>query len=267
MAVDQKTIDTAAQSLRDAGETRQAIAPLSDALPRGDVDLGYAIQNVNTDHWVKQGRRIAGYKIGLTAKSVQAQLGVDQPDYGVLFADMAISDSEDIAFQRLMQPKVEGEIAFVLDRDLDRDTLTQVDLVQSIAYALPAIEVVDSRIANWKIGILDTIADNASSALYVLGATPRSLSDFDLWSCGMVMEHRGEPVSVGAGAACLGHPLTSSLWLARKMVAMGRPLKAGDVILSGALGPMVPAAAGGVYELRINGLGSVRAMFGQGDAA
>lgn len=261
------SVETSAALLRAAAETRRPCAPLHETLPREDVALGYAIQNANTDHWLKAGRRLAGRKIGLTSRAVQKQLGVDQPDYGMLFADMAYGDGEEVPFSRLIQPKIEGEIAFVLERDLDREELTPADVTSAIAYALPAFEIVDSRIADWKIGILDTIADNASSGLYMLGATPRKLDAFDPWACGMVIEHKGEPVSVGAGAACLGNPLTACLWLARKMVAVGRPLKAGDTILSGALGPMVPVSRGAAYELRVNGLGSVRALFDQGEAA
>ena len=125
----------------------------------------------------------------------------------------------------------------------------------------PAFEIVDSRIRDWDITILDTIADNASSGLFVLGNEPHMIEDFDSRLCGMVIEHRGEPVSVGAGAACLGNPLNAVVWLAREMVARGRPLRAGDIVMSGALGPMVPVAPGEVYEVRINGLGSVRAAF------
>ena len=162
---------------------------------------------------------------------------------------------------RLIQPKVEAEIAFVIGRDLDDERLTIADILRAMEFALPAIEIVNSRIADWKIGLLDTIADNASSGLYVLGASPKKLEGLDLRLAGMVMEHSGEPVSVGVGAACLGDPLSAMLWLAKTMARVGRPLKAGDTVLSGALGPMVTVTWGGVYEARIEGLGSVRAAF------
>jgi len=262
-AVDRKLIEAAAQKLRDAHESGTPCQPLNADIPADDLEAGYAIQDINTDLWIAGGRRLVGRKTGLTAKSVQAQLGVDQPDYGMLFADMAYGDGEEIPMSRLIQPKIEGEIAFVLGRDLDHEGLTMADILSSVEYAVAAFEVVDSRIADWKIKIMDTIADNASSGLYVLGTQPRKLGAFDPWSCGMVVEHRGEPISSGTGAACLGNPLTATLWLARKMVEVGRPLKAGDTILSGALGPMVPVNAGGVYELRISGLGSVRAVFSE----
>ncbi|WP_269748777.1 fumarylacetoacetate hydrolase family protein [Novosphingobium aquimarinum] len=252
-------IEEVAQALRQAGETREPCAPFQADLPGFTVQDAYAVQELNTAHGLASGRRLAGRKIGLTSRSVQQQMGVHQPDFGMLFADMAFCDGEPVPASRLMQPRIEGEIAFVLGKALDREQLTLPDVISAIDYALPSIEIVDSRIADWKIGIFDTIADNASSGLYVLGTRPVRLSALDLTLCGMVVESRGEPLSTGAGIACLGNPLHAALWLARKMVEVGRPLAAGDTILSGALGPMVPATAGEVYEVRINGLGSVRA--------
>lgn len=250
-----------ARLLREAGENRRTVPPLRDHLAPDDAAGAYAVQEANTRHWLAAGRRLVGRKIGLTARAVQKQLGVDQPDYGMLFADMAFADAEEIPISRLIQPKIEGEIAFVMGRDLDGDQITIVDLIAAVDYALPAFEVVDSRIADWKITFADTVADNASSALFVLGTQPRKLGDIDLRACGMVVQREGEAVSMGSGAACLGNPLTATLWLARKMAEVGRPLKAGDIVLSGALGPMVPVSGGESYELTIAGLGSVRARF------
>lgn len=251
-----------AARLRRAHDTGVATGPLRDELPPGDLAAAYAVQNVNTRHWLKQGRRLIGRKIGLTSKSVQKQLGVDQPDYGMLYADMALCDGEEVAMSRLMQPKVEAEIALVLERDLKQQDLSITELMSAVAYAVPAIEIVGSRIENWNIKILDTIADNASSGLFVLGNDPKKLEGLDLRLCGMVMERRGDQISLGAGVACLGNPLNAALWLARTMVGIGAPLKAGDVIMSGALGPLAPVEAGDVIEVRISGLGSVRAAFG-----
>ena len=250
-----------ADKLWTAGETRQPIPPIRDLLPAGALDLAYAAQNFNTERKLAAGRRLVGRKIGLTSRAVQKQLGVDQPDYGMLFDDMAVLDGWEVARNRMIQPKVEAEIAFVIGRDLDDERITIADVLRAVEFALPAIEIVDSRIADWKIGILDTIADNASSGTYVLGAQPKKLEGLDLRLAGMTMEHMGEPVSVGAGVACLGDPLSATLWLAQTMARVGRPLKAGDTILSGALGPMVTVKWGGVYEARIEGLGSVRAAF------
>jgi 2-keto-4-pentenoate hydratase len=247
-----------AARLRDA-YAGGAIPPL----PGASIDEAYAIQAANTAHWLQQGRVRAGAKIGLTAKTVQAQLGVDQPDFGTLFADMSVDDGDTVAVGRLLQPKVEAEIAFVLARPVDVARLTAAELLGAVAYALPAIEIVDSRIADWKIGITDTIADNASSGLFVLGTTPVPLAQLDLRLCGMVLEKNGDPVSFGAGAACLGNPLHALGWLARKMAEVGEPLGAGDVILAGALGPMVAVQPGDSVEARIDGLGSVRVRFGR----
>lgn len=261
MAIDSRIIEGVAARLRGAAESGNPIPPVRDELAAGGVQAAYAVQSVNTEHALARGRRLVGRKVGLTSKSVQKQLGVDSPDFGMLFADMAFNDGEEVGLGKVMQPKVEAEVAFVLARDLAHEQVTLTDVISAVAYALPAIEIVGSRIANWDIKLLDTVADNASSGLFVLGAEPRRLGGLDLRLCGMVMEKQGEAVSVGAGAACLGNPLNAALWLARTMVEVGRPLKAGDVLMSGALGPMVAVAPGDVVEARINGLGSVRAAF------
>ena len=251
-----------AEQLHAAYGSGQAIAPIRDQLDAGDVTAAYAIQELNTERWLAAGRRLVGRKIGLTSVAVQKQLGVDQPDFGMLFADMAVCDGEPVAPGRVLQAKVEAEIAFVLERDLTVEQATVADLMRSIAYATAAIEIVGSRIANWDIRLVDTVADNASSGLFVLGNTPYRLAGLDLRVCTMQMTRGEETVSTGVGHACLGHPLNAALWLARKMVEVGRPLQAGDIILSGALGPMVAAKSGELFEAQIDGLGSVRAAFG-----
>lgn len=262
MAISPQTIRQLAERLRKAEATGIAIEPLRDHLPAGDLAAAYAVQKVNTQYWLRKGRRLIGRKIGLTSKSVQKQLGVGQPDYGMLYADMVMCDGEEVALSRVMQPKVEAEVALVLDKDLKKKDISISELISAVAYAVPAIEIVGSRIANWNIKIQDTIADNASSGLFVLGNEPKKLEGLDLRLAGMVMERRGDQVSLGAGVACLGNPLNAALWLARTMVQVGAPLKAGDVIMSGALGPMASVAAGDVIEVRISGLGSVRTAFG-----
>ncbi|MFA5122583.1 2-keto-4-pentenoate hydratase [Zavarzinia sp.] len=259
---------SSAEAIREAADRLHAAAvsgtptgPIRDLLAPGDVAAAYAVQQVNTERALAAGRRLVGRKIGLTSLAVQRQLGVGQPDYGMLFADMARPEALDIAVGDVLQPKVEAEIAFVLGRDLDGEQLTMADLFRAIDFAVPAIEIVGSRVANWDIRITDTIADNASSGLYVLGSRPVRLGDFDPRLCGMVMEKAGEPVSVGAGAACLGSPLNATLWLAQVMARAGHPMRAGDTVLSGALGPMVGVAPGDVFDVRIEGLGAVRAAF------
>jgi 2-keto-4-pentenoate hydratase len=259
--MNKREIELAANMLWNAADVGEAITPLRESFPGMTGEDAYAVQEFNTDRRLTAGARLVGRKIGLTARSVQQQLGVDQPDYGMLFADMAVVDGEPVPWTRLMQPKVEAEVALVMDRDLLEPGITSAQLLRAVAFVLPAIEIVGSRIADWNIRFVDTVADNASSSAFVVGNTPVSLTGLDLRLAGMVMERLGEQVSLGAGAACLGHPLNAALWLANKMASVGRGLRAGDVVLTGALGPMVPVRPGDVFEARIEGLGSVRAVF------
>ncbi|MFP3613160.1 fumarylacetoacetate hydrolase family protein [Paraburkholderia sp. SIMBA_050] len=253
----------AADALLQAARIKQPIPPLRDTYPRFDGNDAYAVQEINTCRQLDSGARLIGRKIGLTARSVQQQLGVDQPDFGMLFDHMAFQDGEPVPWSQLMQPKVEAEVALVLERDLADPGVTVAEMLRATAFVLPAIEIVGSRIADWNIRFVDTVADNASSSAFVLGNTPVLLSGLDLRLAGMVMERRGDQVSLGAGAACLGHPMNAAVWLANAMASRGRPLMAGDVVLTGALGPMVAVRPGDVFEARIDGLGSVRAVFGE----
>jgi 2-keto-4-pentenoate hydratase len=233
------------------------VLPLRDALAPNDIDGAYAVQSFNTEFWVNEGRRIAGRKIGLTAKAVQQQLGVDQPDFGVLFADMQIQDGGSLVTTQVIQPKAEAEVALIMGADVNDPDITGVKLAAAVEYAVAAIEIVDSRIAEWKITFADTVADNGSSAFYVLGSRRLPLEGLDLYTCGMVLEFNGEVRSLGAGAACLGHPLNAALWLARTLAARGEGLRKGDLVLTGALGPMVALTPGDKVHARIGGLGAV----------
>ncbi len=261
MTMDSSVLHRLATSLRDAALKRQPLSPVRHEMAGMGIDGAYAVQEINTRHALESGRRLTGRKIGLTSKSVQQQLGVDAPDFGMLFADMELAPDEEVAPGRVLQPKVEAEVAVVLERDLDSVEVTLSQLISAIAYVLPAVEIVGSRIRDWDIRLLDTVADNASSGLYALGTQPRKLSEVDLRTCGMLMERKGKVVSLGVGAACLGHPLNAALWLARKMMEVGRPLQAGDVIMTGALGPMVTVEPGDLIETTIAGLGVVRTAF------
>ncbi|MGW6455904.1 2-keto-4-pentenoate hydratase [Streptomyces sp. NPDC055078] len=252
-------VEAAAARLLDAHATGTPCAPVRDLI--GDIGAAYAVQNHLTEHWLAEGRRLTGRKIGLTSPAVQRQLGVDTPDCGMLYADMAVPDGAEIPAGAVQQPRAEAEVALVLDDDLTHERHTLTDLLRATAFALPAIEVCGSRIREWDITVADTVADNASCGRYVLGTRPVPLRDVDLRLAGMVLERRGEQVSAGAGAACLGHPLNAALWLADTLVRLGRPLRAGDTVLTGALGPMVPVQAGDVLEARIDGLGDVRVAF------
>jgi 2-keto-4-pentenoate hydratase len=248
--------ETAARALRDA-YSRGAIPPMRQWLEPTDVDGAYAVQEINTRFWVDQGRRIVGRKAGLTAKAVQTQLGVDQPDFGVLFEDMKIADEGSLDPARALQPKAEAEIAFVLGKDLPSPDTTPEQVADAVATVHAAIEVVDSRIADWKITFADTVADNGSSAFYVLANEGKPLHGLDIWSAGMVMEINGQIVSLGAGAAALGHPLNAAAWLAQTLAKRGEPLKAGDVLLTGALGPMVAMTPGDHIRAIVGGIGEV----------
>lgn len=254
-----------AARLRDA-YAGGAVPPLRDGLEPTDSAGAYAVQALNTRHWQQQGRRIVGRKVGLTAKAVQAQLGVDQPDFGVLFEDMAVPDGGVLDPTRVLQPKAEAEVAVILAADLPGVDTSRNDVAAAIGGVVAAIEIVDSRIADWKITFADTVADNGSSAFYVLGSEVKAPAGLDLWTCGMVLEVNGTVVSLGAGAACLGHPLEAAAWLARTLAERGEPLRRGDVVLTGALGPMVVIAPGDQVRATIGGLGSVGFRYGKDKA-
>lgn len=254
-------VNALAARLREAEASRATIAPVRGEIATDDLATAYAVQQANVDRRVANGERIVGRKIGLTSLAVQTQLGVDQPDFGALFASMARGDGEPIPLPQLIQPKVEAEIALVLERDLTHEQHTFADIVRATACALAAIEIVDSRIRNWDIRFVDTVADNASSARFVVGSRPVPLAQLDLAGCAMELSRDGEVLSRGNGAACLGNPLNAAVWLADRMVQLGTPLRAGDVVLTGALGPMVAVKAPGAYTAQIEGLGSVRATF------
>lgn len=250
-----------AKALREAYINRTPIAPIREIIGVEDLTLAYEIQDINTAFRELNGAKIVGKKIGLTSTTVQKQFGITQPDFGILFDDMEVLNGQSINTAELMQPKAEAEIAFVLGSDLDECNLTTLDIIEAIDYCLPAIEIVGSRIQNWDIKITDTVADNASASHYTLGHRPRTLDEFDVVNCEMQMMKNGHVVSSGNGAACLGSPLNAVLWLANKMKEMGQPLKAGDLIFSGALGPMVNILAGDQIVIEIEGLGGAAVSF------
>ncbi|GGZ11662.1 2-keto-4-pentenoate hydratase [Streptomyces nitrosporeus] len=251
----------AARRLLRAAADRVPCAPVRDLIGSDDVKAAYAVQERLCAHRLDAGGRVTGRKIGLTSPAVQKQLGVNQPDFGVLFADMSVEDGASVPVDGLLQPKVEAEIAFVLGADLAEGPLDDAQVRAAVAHAVPALEIVDSRIAGWDITFGDTVADNGSSALYVLGAPARPLAGFEPVEAVMTLKRGEETVSAGDGAACLGDPLTALAWLARTAREVGDPLRAGQVVLSGALGPMVPAAAGDAFTADISGLGSVSVRF------
>lgn len=251
----------AADRLELAARTGTPCEPVRDLLGETDIDAAYAVQARLTERRTSAGARIVGRKIGLTSAAVQDQFGVHRPDFGVLLDDMVVGDGDAMHLGRFLQPRVEGEIAFVLGADLDNPRASVVDVLRATDFLLPAIEVVDSRVRDWDITITDTVADNASSGAVVLGTTPYSPTGLDLTEVGMSLTHLGQPVSTGLGAACLNSPVSAVAWLARESASRGRPLRAGEVILSGALGPMVAVSEPGRFRLDLSGLGHAEAVF------
>ncbi|SDI69640.1 2-keto-4-pentenoate hydratase [Paenibacillus naphthalenovorans] len=257
---DRKTIQYA-EHLEKAVAERQGVSPLTELDPDLTVEQAYQVQLYGIQKQVDAGQRIVGKKIGLTSLAMQQLLGVDQPDYGHLLDSMAAENGSQITLDRVLQPKVEAEIAFVLKQDLAGPGITVMDVLKATDYIIPALEIVDSRIADWKIKLQDTIADNASSGLYVLGGKPHSVDQIDLAQLGVVLYKNGEIMNTGVGAAALGHPAACVAWLANKLSEFGIVLKAGEVILSGALSAAVNAGPGDSFLARFAHLGEVKVRF------
>ncbi|GAC55958.1 putative 2-hydroxypenta-2,4-dienoate hydratase [Gordonia hirsuta DSM 44140 = NBRC 16056] len=251
----------AAARLLTALQTRTACTPVRDLIGPTDLAAAYRVQERISGGRIAAGATVVGRKIGLTSKAVQEQMGVDQPDFGVLFDDMAYAHERTVPIERLLQPKAEAEVAFVLKADLIDGPLDLEQIRAAVGYGVAALEVCDSRIDGWDIAFADTVADNASSGVYVLGTEHKTLEEFSPVEVGMSMTINGEQVSTGTGAACLGDPLNAVAWLARAARDFGDPLRAGQLVLSGALGPMAPIAAGDEVTVQISGLGTVRARF------
>ncbi len=247
--------------LASARAANRPCPPVRDLLPAGDVDAAYEVQSSWVSERISTGSAVVGRKIGLTNPAVREQLGVDEPDFGFLLDDMACPAGVPIDITRTMQPRIEAEVAFVLAHDLTADVIGPAEVTAATGHVVAALEVVDSRIAGWDIGIVDTVADNASSGLFVLGEHPVPLDGLDLATCAMTMSRGGEVVSKGTGADCLGDPLLAVAWLATTARDRGSPLRAGEVVLSGALGPMVAVAPGDHFRAHVSGLGDVSALF------
>jgi 2-keto-4-pentenoate hydratase len=260
-----QAVEEAAARLLAAQTRRQPTWPVRDLIGSTDIDVAYQVQRRIIDARIDAGARVVGRKIGLTSEAVQRQVKVDRPDFGVLLDDMQFDDGELIPHGLLLQPRAEVEIAFALAEDLE--TALDGEAVRAaIAYASPAIEIVDSRVHGWDIAITDTVADNASSGAFVLGSAQVSLSDFEPRQVRMALTRAGETVSTGLGTASLGDPLTAVAWLAQTAVEYGAPLRAGEIILSGALGPLVPVLPGDTLVATVEPLGPVTTRFGKGEA-
>ena len=240
------------------------VEPVRDLIGDTDIDLAYRVQKQLIDARLRAGAKVVGRKIGITSEAVMRQVGVDQPDFGFLLDTMSFADGETIPYASLLQPRAEVEIAFVLAADLAGGE-SPAAVREAVDHAVAAIEIVDSRVRDWDIKITDTVADNASSGAFVLGAEAVSLSEFEPREATMTLTSEGEELSSGVGAACLGDPLNALAWLARAAAEYGSPLRAGDIVLSGALGPLASIAPGQVLTAEISSLGTVTARFDEGE--
>jgi 2-keto-4-pentenoate hydratase len=258
---DLATVSDLADRLWRAEHDRRAIEPLTTLRPGLTVEDAYAIQTHNVDRRVAAGAVVRGRKVGLTSRPVQELLGVYEPNFGVLLDDMFVDEDDEVRVDTLLQPRVESEIAFLMERDLAGPGVTTTTALAAVGSVLPAVEVVDSRIADWRIRIADTVADNASSARAVIGSRMIPVGTVDLRLVGVLFSRNGSPMESGAGAAVLDDPVRSVAWLANKLGSLGSGLRSGDVVLSGALHRMVPVRPGDVFQARFAHLGSVTAQF------
>jgi 2-keto-4-pentenoate hydratase len=259
--MDTGSVEKAAAELLAAYATGDPIQPLTTTYPDLSVADAYTIQRHQIDALVAGGAVVKGHKVGLTSAAMQRQLGVDQPDYGHLLDSMFHLDGAPIDTGRFLQPKIEPEIAFVLKRSLSGPGVTTAEAVAAVDFVLPALEIIDSRIADWRITLADTIADNASSGGVVLGTRPVRLESLDLALTGCLLHRGGELVQTGAGGAVLGSPLNALVWLANTLGEQGVALEAGHVVLPGSITVAIPVAPGDVVTATFAGIGTVTARF------
>ncbi len=262
----EKTIIELGDELYAALSTRSVIEPITKRFAEISVNDAYRVSQQMLARRISAGETLVGYKIGLTNEAVQNYLGVDQPDIGHLTDDMQYACGAEIPIsERLIQAKVEGEIAFVLKNRLEGPGVTPADVIDATDYVTASFEIVDSRIRDWKIKIQDTVADNGSAALFVLGDDRADPRDLDLSTCEMQMKVGDEIASSGTGAAAMGSPLNCVAWLANTMAMSGQALQPGDIILSGSLGPVVAAVPGTEMTMSVTGVGSASVRFKQDD--
>jgi 2-oxopent-4-enoate/cis-2-oxohex-4-enoate hydratase len=256
-----KQIESLGDALFDALVSRQTVAPLTEAYPAMTIEEAYRVQQRTIARRLERGETVVGKKIGVTSKAVMDMLNVRQPDFGWLLSAMVFNQGDAIPMDTLIQPKAEGEIAFVLKRDLQGPGITNADVLAATEGVMACFEIVDSRIRDWKIKIQDTVADNASAGVFVLGDRMVDPRRVDLSLAGMVLEKNGEVAATGAGAAALGSPVNSVAWLANTLGRLGIGLKAGEVVLSGSLAAMLPVQRGDSLRVAIGGIGSCSVRF------
>ncbi len=259
--MDQDTLTKLGDELHRALVERRTVAPLTSRGLDLTVEDAYRIQERMVSHRRRAGERVVGKKIGVTSKVVMQMLDVHQPDFGWLLSGMVCPEGEAVPMDRLIQPRAEGEIAFVLKQDLQGPGISNADVLRATEGVMACFEIVDSRIRDWKIKIQDTVADNASCGVFVLGDRLVDPREVDLGTCGMVLEKNGELVGTGAGAAALGSPVNAVAWLANTLGRLGIPLEAGEVILSGSLAALIPVKAGDDLRVSIGGIGQCSVRF------
>lgn len=259
--MNEQLITTLGDELYDALKSCSVVEALTTRHPEITIEDAYRIQQRLIARRIGAGETVVGKKIGVTSKAVMNMLGVYQPDFGMLLDGMVYNEGEAIEASALIQPKAEGEIAFILKRDLVGPGVSAADVIAATEGVMACFEIVDSRIRDWKIKVQDTVADNASCGVFVLGDRLVSPLEVDLHTCGMVLEKNGEIVATGAGAAALGAPANAVAWLANTLGRLGIPLKAGEVVLSGSLAIMVPVQAGDNLRVTIGGIGGCSVRF------
>jgi len=254
-------IETLARDLLEAERTKRPIAPFTQQYPELTVEDAYAVQLQVKDQKLSEGRKVIGKKVGLTSIAMQKMLGVNEPDYGHLLDDMKIADDSIVHISEFISPKIEAEIGFILGEDLKGPNVTYLDVLMATKYVTPVLEIIDSRIADWQIQLADTVADNGSSAKVVVGTQVTEIAGVDLRTAGMVLYRNGEITATGSGAAALGHPAQAVAWLANKLAEFDISLKAGELILPGALSAAVPVKKGDHIQAQFGTLGSVSVTF------
>jgi 2-keto-4-pentenoate hydratase len=259
--MDQNRMKALAEMLLTAEQSQKPIPPLTESDPGISVDDAYRIQLLVVETKKARGQVVVGKKIGITSLAMQTMLGVKEPDYGHILNGMVVMEGEKVPTADLIKPRIEGELAFVLKEDLQGPAVTLTEVIRCSEGVIPALEIIDSRIADWKIKLADTVADNASSARIVLGGMITPLNALDLRTVGMVLEKNGEVAATAAGAAVLGHPAQAVAWLANKLAVYGIPLRHGEVILSGSLTAAVPVGSGDFIRADFGSLGDVKTKF------
>jgi 2-oxopent-4-enoate hydratase len=261
MALDERTQDLLHLELLEAEKTRTPLTAFTKRYPGIDISDSYAIQLKVVQTKLNRGLHVVGKKIGQVSRAMQELMGIMEPDYGHILNDMTVPEGEPIHVGSLLQPRVEGEICFVLKHDLNGPGVTLASVLEATAGVLPALEIIDSRFENWKVKIEDGVADNAAAGLVVLGGTLTDINNLDLRLIGMVLEKDGEILSTGAGAAVLGNPAEAVVWLANKLAEHGVGLRGGELIMSGSLTAAIPAEAGSCFRATFDRLGPVTARF------